>query len=154
MERILIATDGSVAADEAVNVGLELAADEGAAVTFVHVVRAFDSLPTGAFVYGAAVPHEPASSDYEVLVHAAELAAVRGVEATTKLLRGNAADEIVAYADSLGVDMIVIGSRGHGSVTGMLLGSVSRRVLAETRRPVLVVRGAAPSVAPEPVVVG
>jgi nucleotide-binding universal stress UspA family protein len=154
MERILIATDSSAAADEAVHFGLELAADEGAAVTFVHVVRAFDTLPTGAFVYGAAVPHEPASSDYEPLAHAAEIAAARGVEATTKLLRGNPADEIVAYADSLGVDLIVIGSRGHRAVAGVLLGSVSRRVLAETRRPVLVVRGAAAAVAPEPVVVG
>ena len=38
MQRILIATDGSAAANEAVELGVELARDEGAEVIFVHVV--------------------------------------------------------------------------------------------------------------------
>ena len=49
--------------------------------------------------------------------------------------------EIVAVADSLDAEMIVIGSRGRGPFTAKILGSVSQGVLAETRRPVLVVRG-------------
>jgi nucleotide-binding universal stress UspA family protein len=141
MERILIATDGSTASVEAVQFGLEVAADEGAAVTFVHVIPARDVLPTGAFI-GAAVPHVAVDADYACLEEAAELATERGVEATSRLLRGAVADEIVAYADSLGADLIVIGSRGRSSFTSTLLGSVSRSVLAETRRPVLVVRTA------------
>jgi nucleotide-binding universal stress UspA family protein len=149
MERILIATDGSPSAREAVNIGLELAVDEDAAVTFVHVVHALDSLPTGGYVYVASVPHEPTSRDYAPLVDAAAIAAERGVQATTKLLRGHPAYEIVAYADSIGADLIVIGSRGHGGLTRTLLGSVSRAVLAETRRPVLVVRSSATAAVPE-----
>jgi nucleotide-binding universal stress UspA family protein len=155
MERILIATDGSPASVEAVHFGLELAADEGAAVVFVHVVPALDVLPTGAYVVGAAVRHEPLPADYATLEEAELLAAEHGVEATGKLLRGNAADEIVAYADSLGADMIVIGSRGRGSFASTVLGSVSRAVLTETRRPVLVVRAATiPSEQPRPVTAG
>jgi nucleotide-binding universal stress UspA family protein len=57
------------------------------------------------------------------------------------LLQGHPADEIVAYADSIGADMIVVGSRGPRGVASPLLGSVSRDVLTESRRPVLVVRG-------------
>ena len=48
MNRILIATDGSPSAQEAVDFGLELAADQGATVTFVHVVPAIDVVPSAA----------------------------------------------------------------------------------------------------------
>jgi nucleotide-binding universal stress UspA family protein len=47
----------------------------------------------------------------------------------------------VAYADSIDADMIVVGSRGHGRLASALLGSVSRAILREARRPVLVIRG-------------
>jgi nucleotide-binding universal stress UspA family protein len=57
------------------------------------------------------------------------------------MLRGETADEIVAYADTIDADLIVVGSRGHGAIASALLGSVSRGVLHEARRPVLVVRG-------------
>jgi nucleotide-binding universal stress UspA family protein len=56
------------------------------------------------------------------------------------LLSGNAAHEIVAFADVVDADLIVIGSRGYGAISGALLGSVSRGVLKGTTRPVLIVR--------------
>ena len=59
-----------------------------------------------------------------------------------EVLAGDPADEIVAYADNHDVDLIVVGSRGRGTVASTLLGSVSHAVLHEARRPVLVVRGA------------
>ena len=59
------------------------------------------------------------------------------------MLRGDTVDEIVAYADSCDVDLIVVGSRGHGAIASALLGSVSRDILGESKRPVLIVRAAA-----------
>jgi nucleotide-binding universal stress UspA family protein len=66
MERILIATDGSPSATEAVTVGIDLAAEQAAAVTFVHVANAA-LLPT--------------RDDVVALTAAAELARETGVDA-------------------------------------------------------------------------
>jgi nucleotide-binding universal stress UspA family protein len=78
--------------------------------------------------------------DRLALDEAAALAADAGVTVSTELLTGDPVDEIVAHADSMDADLIVVGSRGHGAVASVLLGSVSQGVLHEARRPVLVVR--------------
>ena len=70
------------------------------------------------------------------------MAAEHEIDAKTALLRGDPVSEIVAYADSHDVDLIVVGSRGHGAIASALLGSVSRGVLSESKRPVLIVRAA------------
>jgi nucleotide-binding universal stress UspA family protein len=141
MKRILIATDGSPAAAVAVDVGLELAAEDVAKAVFVHVVPPFDVLPSAGIAPHGAVPHEVTELDRGPLDAAERRADERGVEAETKLLVGDPADELVAYADSIDADLIVVGSRGHGAIASALLGSVSRGVLHEARRPVLVARG-------------
>jgi nucleotide-binding universal stress UspA family protein len=142
MNSILIAIDGSPSAQEALAFGLELAADQGATVTFVLVAPAVDVLPAGGFGVTVSAPHEASERDMQPLEVAREQAEVLGVTAYTRLLQGEPADEIVAYADTIDADLIVVGSRGHGAIASALLGSVSRGVLREARRPVLVVRGA------------
>lgn len=142
MEAILIATDGSPSAQDATRFGIELAAEHGAAVTFVFVVPALDVIPSGGFCFATALPHEPREADREPLDTALELADEAGVPSRAKLLHGDPVDEIVAYADSADSDLIVVGSRGHGAIASAVLGSVSRGVLREARRPVLVVRNA------------
>ena len=146
MKKILIATDGSASSAEAVDFGVELAAEHEAKVIFVHVAPAFEVLTIAGYGIGGAiprVPHEIDGCDSAPFEEAEQIAAREGVEASSKLLVGNAVDEIVAYADSEGVDLIVVGSRGHGSIASVLLGSVSRGVLSESRRPVAIIRGLA-----------
>jgi nucleotide-binding universal stress UspA family protein len=144
MKRILIATDGSPSALEAVAFGLEVAAEQDAWPFFIHVVPALDVLPAGGYPFGigAGVPHEPNEHDEEPLDAAVRLAAARDIDSVTKLASGNPVEEIVRYADTIEADLIVVGSRGHGAVSSMLLGSVSRGVLHRAHRPVAVVRGA------------
>ena len=143
MRRILVATDGSSFAEEAVSIGVELAGEHGALLDIAHVVPRVDVAPAAGFgSIGGAFAHVPSNHDRAVLAAAAAVAAEHEVVATTALLRGDTVDEIVAHADSHDADLIVVGSRGHDAVTGALLGSVSRGVLAESRRPVLVVRAA------------
>ena len=142
MHRIVIATDGSPSARQATRLGFELAAEQDAAATVVSVIPAIDVAPAGAFGVTAATVHEVTEAELEPLDDALALARELGVRASCKLLRGDLVDEIVAYADSVDADLIVVGSRGHGALVSSLLGSVSRGVLHEARRPVLVVRAA------------
>jgi nucleotide-binding universal stress UspA family protein len=142
MKKILIATDGSASAREAIEFGLELAEEHAAEVAFVHVVPVLDRSFADGIGVPAAVPHRVDEVDRKPLEEALAAAAERDLDATAELLAGEPADEIVAYADSLDADLIVVGSRGRGAIATALLGSVSRGVLHEARQPVLVVRGA------------
>lgn len=143
MKRILVATDGSVSSTEAVQFGVELAAEHAAELIFVHVVPVVDMVPATGFAIGGAYPHEPSADDIALLQDAAAVAVEHGIVSTTALLRGETVNEILAYAESHDVDVIVVGSRGQGAITATLLGSVSREILRKARRPVVVVRAGA-----------
>jgi nucleotide-binding universal stress UspA family protein len=139
MRRILIATDGSRSAHKAIEFGLVFAREQDAAVVFAHVAPSYEVLPAHAFGMSGVRPHELCEGDRASLASAAAAAEASGVRARTKLLVGDPVDEIVAYADSVDADVIVIGCRGHRGLAGAFLGSVSQGVLREARRPVLVV---------------
>jgi nucleotide-binding universal stress UspA family protein len=144
MQRILVATDGSPSSTEAVGFGVELAAEHKAELIFVHVVPTLDIAPVAGFgAIGGAFPHEVSEHDRTLLDEATSVASEHEVVSTTATLRGDTVNEIVAYADSHDVDLIVVGSRGHGAIASTLLGSVSRGVLGESKRPVLIVRASA-----------
>jgi len=53
---------------------------------------------------------------------------------------GEVAPEIGAYVKEHGIELVVMGSHGHGALAGLALGSVATKVLATTRVPVLIVR--------------
>jgi nucleotide-binding universal stress UspA family protein len=148
MKKILIATDGSPSAHEAVEFGLDLAREQGAWPVFLHVAPAVEVLPTAGSTFGlaASVPHNLEEHDREPLLAAAQLAAEKDVDAVTDLVSGDPVEEIVRYADAIEADLIVVGSRGLGGVTSLVLGSVSRGVLHGAHCPVVVARGAATQV--------
>ncbi|MEV7992834.1 universal stress protein [Streptomyces sp. NPDC086077] len=93
-------------------------------------------------------PHEAVQGDRETQarwVRDAVDAGVRtvggryaGLEVTTDIVEGDAADVLAAAGDRS--EMLVLGSRGHGRVVGFLLGSVGQQVIAGTSRPVVLVR--------------
>jgi nucleotide-binding universal stress UspA family protein len=147
-KKILWATDGSQAADQALGHVTELARGSGASVVVCHSVLTM----VGAGAHGAPlalVEEDDIKSKLEAQV--SELAD-GGIQATLELVRGDtfhgAAHDIVRVADAQGADVIVAGTRGHTALGGLLLGSVTQRLLHLAHCPVLVVppRAAAPRV--------
>jgi nucleotide-binding universal stress UspA family protein len=147
MNRLLIATDGSPAADAAVQAGVQLAAEQKASVVFLHVVEAIDLV---APAFGPIVVHpieQGAPEDDEILSGAAEVARTHDVPFELKLVAGFDYETILATADEIEAELIVIGSNRHGALGTTFFGSVSKELLKRARRPVLVVHPTAAPVA-------
>lgn len=66
--------------------------------------------------------------------------AKRGIKAQFLARWGQPADAVVSVAEKADVDLIVMGSHGHGSLANLVLGSVANKVLASSKVPVLLVR--------------
>ena len=138
-KRILLATDGSPHAEEALKYTRDLALRDEAQVVVVHAV-----FPLPAFLgepeRQRLISHNVVEGE-QVAGQAAEKLREAGVDdVIVEVLEGPPADAILRVAETRQCDLIVMGSRGHGELTSLLLGSVSHRVLAHAHVPVLVVR--------------
>jgi nucleotide-binding universal stress UspA family protein len=138
MKRILVATDGSPAARGAVERGIDLAVEHGGEITFLRVL-ATDYTATRMGPVRPAARRLRGQGDDPALDEARSLAEERGIDASVVHVAGDPAKAIAAYADELGADLVVLGSRGLGPVTGALAGSVSHALLKRLKRPVLIV---------------
>src|SRR5665647_78091 len=78
--------------------------------------------------------------DVEQMAEALEVGRKQGVEIKTEMLRGNISGGIIDYATQNGVDLIVAGTKGHGALEELLMGSVARNLVSLSHIPVLVVK--------------
>lgn len=146
--KILIPTDGSDLASQAVAKGLELARTLGAEALVVTVVEPFHVVAYG--VAGDAHQLQSSMRAYEaqtgahatrVLEAAEALAKDAGVPVSTRQLQSDhPAEAIVRAAEEAGTDLIVMASHGRRGVAALMLGSQTTRVLTQTRITVLVLR--------------
>jgi nucleotide-binding universal stress UspA family protein len=137
---ILVAVDGSEAADEALHEAIDLARSEGARLTLISVAAPPRWLGSPG-PYIAPVPLEDElERRAQQIVEDAEALVPEDVSVSTVVRSGPAAKAILDRVDSGQHDLVVMGSRGLGSAGSLLLGSVSRAVLAASPVPVLVAR--------------
>ncbi len=150
MRRILVAIDGSEPAWKALDVAGDLARLANARIHVLHVVRP-EPPPEGlaAFAEAERIPLEEEIARWrserlagdELVREARERLVAAGVRAVETLVEeGTPATAIPAVAERLGVDLVVVGSRGRTGLAAALLGSVSQRVAQHAGCSVLIVR--------------
>ena len=135
--KIIWATDGSAAADAALPQVRELAASNGTSVIVLHCEETF----VGPRAYGLDVNVDEDDMKQKIRKQAAELES-EGLTVTTEFVAGHAGVAAHAIADAAkndGADLIVVGTRGHTALGGLLLGSVTQRLLQTAPCPVLAV---------------
>jgi nucleotide-binding universal stress UspA family protein len=136
---ILISTDGSQLAQHGVTHGLALAKSLGAKVSVIFVVEPFSEL-TGRFLEAVATYAELRKEQAKtVLDEVANAAKAAGVPCETiEAESAHPAQAIVAAAAEKVCDVIVMSSHGHSGLSMLLIGSVTNKVLAQAKTPVLV----------------
>jgi nucleotide-binding universal stress UspA family protein len=133
-KKIICAVDGSDHALKAAEVGSDLAVKYGADLTFLTISK--ELKVTDEVKRFMQVEHLTGSPQYvidemtdRVLTEAKEKARALGLKnVKAEVKTGHPARAIVAYAERVGADVIVMGSRGMGDIEGILLGSVSHKV--------------------------
>ena len=146
--KILVATDDSREAILAAQSAAQIAGDTHSELHIVYVRPRSVALHPGHFL-GPEVAEQRLQREQELLerkaqrildVQAEEIEAAGGSVAQTHLGVGKPAEEIVALGEELGAGLIVVGSRGQGTLRRALIGSVSDSVVRHAHCLVLVVR--------------
>ncbi|HEU4586380.1 MAG TPA: universal stress protein [Gemmatimonadaceae bacterium] len=149
LRRVLVPVDESEATSVVLDWARRLAEREGTEITLLHIVSSTllnELLSAGAVVSGVMVPvPDDVLADVELdagswLQRVASDAGLDRPEVSTLVKAGDPADEILAAAERLDVDLIVMGSSSRG-LRAAILGSVAREIVRSAKRPVLVVRG-------------
>ena len=130
--RIVVGTDGSESAAEAVRQAVELAGLTGARL---DVVSAYEPVPNRRVESEVAqapgdVAHEfgPREEATFALDSAVGAATAAGIEVTPHATDGDPADAILDVAEKVGADLIVVGNKGMTGARRFLLGSVPNKV--------------------------
>lgn len=139
---IVVATDGSPAAEAALDEAIALAGATGDSIAAVTVWQALQG------DYGLAYPPAAVLSDLleaerqhaeATLARAADRARATGIAVETQLLTGDPAERVCDLAEERDARMIVMGTHGYGAMVTLFVGSVSGAVIRRARCPVLVV---------------
>ena len=142
MRKILVAYDGSPHSKQALNWAIDLSLLSEARVVAVKVFEGSQFL-----IASDTTAHKVVETlerlrreDQELLDEAVSIGKSRGVTVTGESLHGNIAEQIISYAREHGIDLILVGTKGHGVLEELLMGSVTRNLISLAHIPVLVVK--------------
>lgn len=151
-KKILVAVDGSDPSNRAIDYALEISSKWSAKLIILVVVPKttipiFPDQGMGSasiLAYGELERYEDRMKEIYQNVLNDALRKVKSknkdLEVESILKEGRPSSIIVDVAEKNGVDLIVIGSRGVGGITGWILGSTSRKVVDSCTKPILIVK--------------
>lgn len=150
-ERILVAVDGGDSADLAMTQAIGMARAFHADIKLLYVVDDSEFFDTAGMADTAMVLSQLVQGGERALDLAAERCSQAGVTCIKELVerplgRGNISETIVERADTWPADLIVMGTHGRRGMRRVIMGSVSEGVVAQTSKPVLLIRAEASSV--------
>jgi nucleotide-binding universal stress UspA family protein len=144
--RVLLAYDGSAGAAEATALAEAIHWPSDSVLRVVSVIEPILSPMSGPWDRGTALSPELdaeiTASANETLRDVVERLGSSGRSVGGNVLRGRAATAIIDDARDFGADLVIVGSRGHGAIATLLLGSVSSEIVDHAPCPVLVARRA------------
>ncbi|MEA3340919.1 MAG: universal stress protein [Chloroflexota bacterium] len=135
---IVYATDGSEHARKALAYARDLTKLHKAKLFVVHAYSSVSDL-LGYKEYSSIVARRIAHGE-EIVGEAVKELESAGLTVEIELLEGPMAEAILRVAETREADLIIVGARGSSSLRGLLLGSVSQKVIQHATCPVLVVR--------------
>ena len=139
IKSMLVAIDGSAKSFETFDFALELASACNA-VPFIYLLSVVQP-PESLYLVETDSLVDSATKQYEeILKKLTEKAKAKNIPVRTAVAVGHPAGEIVKFANDKNCDLIVVGQTGKSKLGGLLLGSVSRRVAAEARCNVMIVK--------------
>ena len=149
MKNLLVAVDFSDVTERVVATAEQMARAFGAKVWLLHVVAEVSpmaALGEVPFHWPAVEAESPDRFPEEQRRMNELLAGLKGKEfnAESLLIRGSAIIEILAMAEQYEIDMIVMGSHGHGAWYELVVGTVSEGVLRHASCPAIIVPSAKP----------
>lgn len=139
--KILLPVDGSAHSDRATqHVIAMLQGCGGHQVLLVNVQAPIDAPEVRSHMRADEIEAMQTARGGDALASARSLLEQAGVACTPNVLLGPVAETIAQYAADQGCDQIVMGTRGLGALGGMLMGSVTTRLLHLTDLPVTLVK--------------
>jgi nucleotide-binding universal stress UspA family protein len=146
MKRILVAVDRSEPSMRALEMAADIAVKYDAELVLETVLQDLGPNDPGIEAYARIENIKDGESALKIesvrdsLSDVCQRAQAKGVrKVTVDVTVGDAAEEILANAKASGTDLIVMGNRGHGRLAGLLLGSVTQKVIGLAPCAVLVV---------------
>lgn len=142
LQRLLVATDYSPAADKALNLACSIANRFGSELHLLHVI---DEplplgLPEGMWIDPRKILPALIGNGKTVLAdHTNKLNLEANIQVIREVVVGNPCEEIQKYAIDRGIGLIVVGTHGHRGISRMLVGSVAERTVRMATCPVMTV---------------
>jgi nucleotide-binding universal stress UspA family protein len=136
-DSILVPTDGSEESMDALEEAIDLAKLTDATLNVLFVA---DTAQDSVTVVGTDVIDALEREGEEIVSEVVERARESGVDVESEVVQGDPSKAIVDYAETIGADVIVMGTHGRRGLSRMLLGSVTETVIRTSPVPVLSVR--------------